>query len=572
VRVKGIPNTLWSAAAFGAAWGLGESLGALAHSRVLVDQPIVLIAWAVCLTAVVAVPAGLLARPQGWVGALVGLLGLELLLLVLTDPPPFQEPAWYVGSPIAAVLGVGALVLTRHLLVRTPGRVGVVLGVLAVMWGLRPPADALPIRGDAMDAATNVLVVTLDTTRADHCSLYGYERETTPTLDSLGERGLVFDAMWSPIPVTGPAHTTLWSGVGPWEHGAMLNGTPVPEGPWLPERMRSRGYATSAFVSAYVLDGRYGFDRGFEVYDDDFNGLAGTSDLLLGRLWGGVQRFLDPDLLSERRGDQTVSRAMDWWARQEGPRMMWVHLFDAHGPYVAPAGPDFFTGQPDSSLESVGALPVYLDGTLDGLTDTRQVVAEYDREVHFADSQLARLLETVGPDTLVVVVGDHGESFGEGGVWFDHGADLLDHSLRVPMVLAGPGIEAGRRTELTELGELPALIEGALGPGLPQPAETPFARAVAFDREANQALRASDPSARPSLRMGAIRMPGSLVIARGDGSSVTLSGPVSGELSPSEGGDVDAVLKLLSGEVGPRELSDEEAEMLRSLGYLDGLP
>ena len=252
--------------------------------------------------------------------------------------------------------------------------------------------------------------------------------------------------------------------------------------------------------------------------------------------------------------------------------MMWVHLFDAHGPYVAPAGPDFFTGQPDSSLEGVGALPVYLDGTLEGLTDTRQVVAEYDREVHFADSQLARLLETVGPDTLVVVVGDHGESFGEGGVWFDHGADLLDHSLRVPMVLAGPGIEAGRRTELTELGELPALIEGALGPGLPQPAETPFARAVAFDREANQALRASDPSARPSLRMGAIRMPGSLVIARGDGSSVTLSGPVSGELSPSEGGDVDAVLKLLSGEVGPRELSDEEAEMLRSLGYLDGLP
>jgi len=559
--VKEIPNTWMSAAAFGAAWGLGEGLGVLAHGRNLVDQPALLLALAVLSGAALALPAVLLCRSMGWVGALVGLLGLELILAVVTDPPPFVEPAWYVGSPIAVVLGALGLAVTRELLRRVPARVGFVLGAIAIMWGLRPPVSSLVPKGER--GGPDVVIVTLDTTRADHSSTYGYERETTPQLTALAERGVLFEAGWSPIAVTGPSHATVFSGLGPWEHGVLLNGTPLPELPWLPERLRERGYETAAFVSAYVLDGRYGFDRGFGVYDDDFGPVAGGSDLLFGRLWWGFLRWQDPHLLAERTGDVTVDRALEWWANNEGPRFAWVHLFDAHGPYEASAGPDF-GGDGGLPLDSLTDLPPYLSDSLEGRTTTEQVVAEYDREMHFADAQMGRLLAAVGPEAVVLVVGDHGESFGEGGVWFDHGQDLEDHSLHVPMVLAGPGIAPSRRAELTEIGDVPTLVTEALDGRLAEPGPD-RARGLAFDRNANQALRAENPGQRPALRMAALRVPDGLAVVHEDGRR-TWSGEGDGHAA-TLGAEA-----LLAGEVQGRDLSDDEIEMLRSLGYIDGLP
>ncbi len=560
--MKGIPNTYLSAGALGAAWGLAEAAGVLLYGRDFVDRPVLLVGVSLLGAVLLALPGALVSRERGWLGALVVLLGLEAFLAIVTDPPPFQEGAWYVGSPLASVLTVVGLAVMREVLQRAPQRLGLVLAGFVVLWGVRPRAGVpQPPPGQG----TSVLLITLDTTRADHCSLYGYGRPTTPNLDALGSRGTVFDAAWSPIPVTGPAHATLLSGQGTWEHGMLLNGTPLPELPWLPERFHERGYRTAAFVGAYVLDGRYGFDRGFQVYDDDFAVVAGTSSILPMRLWSGMLRRLRPDALIERRGDRTAERAMAWMDQADGPTFVWVHLFDPHGPYTATEGPSFFEGAADSSLSDLEGLPVYLAESLEAFSDTDQVVAEYDREVHFADQQIGRLVEAAGPDTLVVVVGDHGESFGEGGIWFDHGSDLWDHSLRVPLVMAGAGVPVERRGDLVELGAVPGLIEAALEGGLPdtQPA---IARSLAYDRLANQAARQKDPTLHPSARMAGIRGPEGLIVVHETGGTEWFG---EGAEAPPE--RVQAGRDLLSGQPVERLLSEDEQRLLEALGYVDGL-
>lgn len=561
--MKGIPNTYGTAGALGAAWGLGEALGVLVHGHAFVDRPALLVLLAMLGPALLAVPAGRLAPERGWVGALVALCGVEVLLAVATDPPPFQEPAWYVGSVFALVLAAIVLTVSWSLLRRTPNRLGVVMAMLIVMWHLRPRVE--PVVQQVGEPGASVLLVTLDTTRADHCSLLGYERPTTPALEALGQRGVVFESAWSPIAVTASAHASIFSGQGPWEHGVLLNGTPLPQLPWLPERLQGRGYRTGGFVSAYVLDGVYGFSRGFDTFDDDFGGVGGSRELLPMRLVAAFGRWRRPDAVIERRGDHTVDRALAWLEADAEPFFLWVHLFDAHGPYEAPEGPDFFAGTPDLSLEGLDSLPPYLEDSLVGLTDTRQVVAEYDRELHFADQQLARLLEAVGPDTVVLVAGDHGECLGEEGVWFDHGADLQDHSLRVPMVLAGPGVPVQRVTASMELGDAPALLEAAIE-GRPLELEGGLVRSLAYDREANLRAREEDPGHRPSLRMAGVRGPEGLVVVHEEG-AVYWTGE--GD-APSE--RVEAARALLAGEPVERDLSDEETRRLRALGYLDGLP
>jgi choline-sulfatase len=170
----------------------------------------------------------------------------------------------------------------------------------------------------------NLVLVTLDTVRADHLGCYGDAEAVTPVLDRLAAEGIRFAQASSPVPLTLPSHTTILTGLLPPHHGLRNNGAgALPGGPaTLATLLAGRGYRTGAFVGAFVLDHRFGLARGFEVYDDEIprDPRAGTS------------------LEAERPGRDVVDRALAWLGREDArPFFLWVHLYDAHAPYMPPA-------------------------------------------------------------------------------------------------------------------------------------------------------------------------------------------------------------------------------------------
>ena len=280
----------------------------------------------------------------------------------------------------------------------------------------------------------SVLLVTLDTLRADRVGAWGGPPGLTPVLDSLAARGVVFDEAQSSAPLTLPSHATLLTGLEPPRHGVHDNGRYVlpPDLETLATRLKAAGYETGAFVGAYVLDRRFGLARGFDVYDDRITrNEAGASVLE-----------------SQRRGGEVVEAASAWIARRGVPFFAWAHLYDAHAPYEAPS----------PYREAHEAQP-------------------YDGEVAYVDACVGRLLEAVraagraqgAGEPLVAVVGDHGESLGEHGE-LTHGFFVYQSTLRVPFLLAGPGLPAGeRRAGLVRTADLLPTVLGALG--LPVPAD-----------------------------------------------------------------------------------------------------
>jgi arylsulfatase A-like enzyme/Flp pilus assembly protein TadD len=253
----------------------------------------------------------------------------------------------------------------------------------------------------------SVLLVTLDTTRADHLGCYGAARAATPHLDALARSGVRFEQALSPVPLTLPAHASLLSGRVPRRHGVRDNaGFKLdPEIPLLTERLRDAGYATAAFVSAAVLDRDGGLARGFAAYDDVVR--------------VGDRRAFD---YQERAASQTVDALLPRLPTLKPPFFLWVHLYDPHAPYVPP--------EPYAS---------------------RFKDRPYDGEIAFADAQLGRVLDALkrrGTTLYVAVAGDHGESLGEHGE-AGHGIFLYQATQRVPLILSGPGIAPGTTVSAT---------------------------------------------------------------------------------------------------------------------------
>jgi choline-sulfatase len=282
----------------------------------------------------------------------------------------------------------------------------------------------------------NVLLVTIDTLRADHVGCYGDAQALTPTLDALAARGVRFGTAVAHVPLTGPSHASILTGLGPLGHGFRENAGFV-----LPAQVRSgaddfrqAGYRTAAFVSAFPLDRRFGFDRGFETYDDH---LPKGNDP---RRTPYVERF----------ADATTEAALRWLeAPAAGPSgrpfFLWVHYYDPHAPYEPP-----------------------------GEFATRFRTAPYDGEVAFADQQLGRLLHALEAQgvlarTLVLAMSDHGEGLGEHGEG-THGLFVYDSTLRVPFIVAGPGVAAGRVSPTVARGidVLPTLLDYAGVPVRPE--------------------------------------------------------------------------------------------------------
>ncbi len=551
-------------------------------------------------------------RPHGrsrWLGALLGLAAswvLRAFVVIFTDPAPFTTPAWWQGSPMAfagAILGVAALAVALYQGVRGANAVAtaallIASGHGAWAWSGVRDARAAP----SHEARPNVVIVTLDTVRADHFGALGNADIDTRHFDRVAHEGTLFTAASAVAPVTGPSHTALFTGTGPWENGVLLNGIPVPpERRMLAERLADEGYTTGAFVSAFVLEGGLGFDRGFSVYDDEFSALRGKSRLLGDRFLGMLARRLDPDAVLERRGADTVDLALAWEAEQAAPYFLWVHLFDAHGPYTPPPPYDtrYYSGDPrdpaHTSMLGVSGYAPYLAKSLEGITDLEYVLAQYRGEVSYADAQLGRLMDALDLDhTLLVVVGDHGESLGEHGQWFDHGDDVYETSVHVPFAMRWPGKVPVQRIDTPVDGtDLAPTVLAALGlprdgtSGIDALAEArAHGASMTFDRAANQAEREAGRITQPKYRMASIRGLSSRWVhaeLSGTGEYFELATDPRGEhdVAPATLGTAEGaqLLGLLRGESeglfrgdtsrSAAELSAEDRAMLEQLGYLE---
>jgi arylsulfatase A-like enzyme len=290
----------------------------------------------------------------------------------------------------------------------------------------------------------NLLLVTVDTLRADHLGFAGYARDTSPRLDALSREGVAFPRCYSVSATTGAAHASLFTSVMPHEHGVLANRQRFPRGqPTLMSALRARGYHAAGFVSSVVVGRKSGLQDEFDHFDDQ-----GTTAELNRR--GRPERPAADTLAAAAAHLDTLDPGT--------PFLLWVHLIDPHGPYAAPEEPDRFVGDgrvPQAPMVlPVGAtdwaerqIPAYQ--ALPGRTDADYYVARYDGEVRYADAALGRFLDRLRArgrydHTLIAVTADHGETLAEPGRRrvFSHGTVAYEEVVRVPLVIREP---AGRR-------------------------------------------------------------------------------------------------------------------------------
>lgn len=256
--------------------------------------------------------------------------------------------------------------------------------------------------------ARNLLLITIDTLRADRLSCYDPTHVQTPAIDGLAASGTVFTRAFTHVPLTLPAHACLLLGLTPPRNGVRDNGRFVvaEEMMTLAELLRSRGFATAAFVGGYPLHSRFGLAQGFDVYDDRFAAAPGVG-----------REF------AESRAGTVADKALAWLEGRRSPWFLWVHFYDPHDPYEPP-GP-------------------FLSRFKD---------APYDGEVAYVDETVGRLLaflrdRGLAAGTVVVLTGDHGESLGDHGE-LTHGFLTYNPALWVPLVVAAPGLEPRRTDEV----------------------------------------------------------------------------------------------------------------------------
>ncbi len=416
--------------------------------------------------------------------------------------------------------------------------------------------------GCRSDGRPDIVLVTFDTLRRDHVGAYGSGLGVTPNLDALAERSLVFDAAFTTMPTTGPAHASLFTGLLPYQHGVRHNAAHVSRDVattrGLPRLLRDHGYTTACFTTSPV----FGLDTlGFSGFD---------------------HRDLPTDPL--RTGIDAVDAALAWLDADPGqPVFVWVHLYDAHSPYGA-------------ASEKIGGYPIDLDsyGWVQGTRFARQpvrqkIAAAYARGVADADAALGRLVAGVAErrtrPTQWIAVSDHGEFLDEllesDGYAYDHGALLRDPVLRIPLLIAGPGIEPGRAKgavsirdlyttllQIAEIRDSSAGEEGRLD--LRFPSDEP--RIVLAERRVyafhQDALARWGPEVSRKIRRNAVAaMDGEhLVVAGEDGA------PSLGDGAPERllrlARDV-ALASFAEDGAGKAEVDAQTREMLRGLGYVD---
>lgn len=275
----------------------------------------------------------------------------------------------------------------------------------ALVWILIA-AVLLPYKAQASkpSRSKNLLLIIVDTLRADRLSCYGSHEVQTPWIDKLAQRGTLFTRAFAHTPMTLPSHANILIGTTPLVHGVHENAGFVvkEESLTLAEFLKEKGFSTGAFIGAFPLDSRFGLDQGFDVYDDEFK----TST---------TQKYS----YGERKAEFVVDQALAWLEGRESPWFLWVHVFDPHEPYIPPT--PFKTKYQDHP---------------------------YDGEVAYVDQELGRLIDTLDKnglfkDTLVVFTSDHGESLGEHGE-MTHGFLAYNTTLWIPLIIVQPGRKPAR--------------------------------------------------------------------------------------------------------------------------------
>src|SRR4030095_8124516 len=308
-------------------------------------------------------------------------------------------------------------------------------------------------------ATPNIVLITLDTTRADRMGFLGSKRGLTPNLDELAKQGVVFTRAYAQVPLTTPSHAAILTGTYPQFNHVEDLGSPLgKELPYLPDILHRRGYRTAAFVGSMILDpankGAPGFERGFDKYDAGFH-----------RRRPGEERYKSV----ERRAGDVVDRALAWLSkRPAGPFFLWLHFYDSHDPYDPP--------EPYK---------------------TRYASAPYDGEIAYTDAAVGKFLTALRVRGLyagstIAVMADHGEAFGEHGEQ-RHGMFLYDETVHVPFVIKLPTARAGgkrveARVALADVA--PTLLQVS---GVPVPLAMQ-GQSLAAWMDAGQGVRARTPA------------------------------------------------------------------------------
>jgi choline-sulfatase len=424
---------------------------------------------------------------------------------------------------------------------------GFALALIVVLvkspWGFPSPWRA---------KGTNVLLISIDTLRADHLGCFGYAPAETPNLDRLAADGLRFDRAATVTPLTLPAHCSLMTGKFPASHGVRDNGGFYlgEDQTTLAKVLKARGFRTGGFVGAFVLDSRWGIHQGFERYFDDFD----------------LSKFQGTGMDSvQRRGDEVLERALEWLqGDRQKPFFCWVHFYDPHTPYEAP--------EPFRSR-----FPPELPGP-------------YDAEIAWTDSLVGRLLEALRKDgrlqrTYVIVVGDHGESLGEHGEQ-THGFFVYDATIRIPLLMAGPGIPSQAIPDQVRIVDVMPTILDLLR--IPPPAGVQGVSLLPLSRGEHLGLEALSETYYPRYHYG-----WSELVALRDGRYEFIRAPrrelYDLRFDPREGEDLSSAdsskadtlstaLEVMLARVaqpsaarGPERVDSETEERLAALGYVGGV-
>jgi arylsulfatase A-like enzyme len=283
-----------------------------------------------------------------------------------------------------------------------------ILATAALAWWMRPRSQVTEsgtalgtlARGVSTDNL-NVVLITLDTLRADHLGAYGSTDVRTPNLDQLAREGVVFEQAMTSAPLTLPAHSSILTGQFPPRHGVRDNGGFFlgPEQVTMAEVLFNQGFKTGATVAAFVLDSKWGLDQGFATYQDDFD-LTNVKAMSLASV--------------KRPGNEVVDLALKWMEGVADQRFFsWLHLYDPHAPYESPEPyRSEYKGHP------------------------------YRGAIAFTDAQVGRVLtflkdRGIADRTIVIISGDHGESLGEHGEE-THGFFIYESSMHVPLIVRAP--------------------------------------------------------------------------------------------------------------------------------------
>lgn len=304
----------------------------------------------------------------------------------------------------------------------------------------------------------DVILLTVDTLRVDHVSAYApHSPVQTPAMDALAADGVLYTQAWSPISVTGPAFATLMTGREPASHGVLMNvfqGGPSvgEEEQTLAERLREQGWQTGAFVSGFTLRTTLGLNQGFQRYDTP------------------------PPGQKRRSSDLTARAALGWLGQRKSHQraFVWWHSYDPHGPLDSQEGTAPRGGDWERDPVQIHQLPEYQQ--LYSISDPGFYARRYAAAVSFADAQVGRIVAALKEagrydGALIVLTADHGESFTERELWFDHGTHASPEQLHVPLIIKYPGGEgAGSRVDaLVGLGDVAPTVLDALDlPPLPQ--------------------------------------------------------------------------------------------------------